>query len=756
MNDDRVLGNDTKLAETMAAGETRGRWIGLGLLNNLSAVVSLVTGLVMVPVMLAGLGGTEYGYWIVIVSLAGLVMSADLGLGLIVTREVGRTELGGASSRLARAAGGALLLFGAAGAMVMIALGVAASRTEMLSAGHMGLGGTIFALVGVALFMDQAAQYSIAVMAGRMRFGLANLVLGGGVVLRAVLVVAAIVLHDGLVAVAAAYALGAALNAALAGAAAQRVDRAHWLGRVLLDLRILRPQVRFGAATLVATLAGAVLWHVHPVLIAALVGPAAVVAFHVGMRLPMLVSEMNWRTTEVLFSAVSAADRGSLPDPRLSLALSTGVRWLTLVVLPLAVIGGMLATSILTVWLGAVPPGAETVMRLGLVVVMLDAWSVAATQVLWGLGRPVRTAAVTVVAATLAIGLNMAWLPALDILAAPLAIMVGLTLVAVVNLRAAASAAGAELGRVLLRDVGSLLPAGAAAAAGTLLGLRLAGDGHLARLLLGVLIGVVAYVVAIRYTASVAEERAFVKRAMRGVSGTSQQAVGALRARLKSVAALRSAWYLLLVLRRRLAYRSARTSASLDQLFDGTPDPWRYHSPEESARHAIAVSLLDRVAAQGSLRRVVEIGCAEGVFTESLAPRCDSLLSLDVSEAALGRARKRRNWGVTVTFARFDLLREEIPGPCNTLVVMDVLTYFESVPQLRAIREKLVAALEPGGWLLVGDVRQTDVYETSWWGRRLLCGGYWISEFIAAHPGLRLVDSAETDTHVFRLLMKGS
>jgi len=589
-----------------------------------------------------------------------------------------------------------------------------------------------------------------------MRFGLANLVLGGSVVLRALLVVAAIAWRGDLVAVATAYALGAAVAAALASAAVRRVDPGHRVGRVLFDLRVLRPQLQFGAATVTATVAGALLWHVHPLVIGALLGPAAVVGFYVGMRLPMLVSEMNWRTAEVLFSAVSAADRGPARNPRAPLALSTGVRWLTLIVLPVAVIGGILAPSLLAVWLGDVPPGAVAVLRLGLVVVLLDAWSVAATQVLWGLGRPLRIAVVTVLAAGLAIALNLALLPRLGVLAAPLAIMIGLGLVAGISLRSAATVAGATFGRVLARDIGSLLPAGAAGGVGALLGVQLAGESDLARLTLGALMGLMFYAVAIRHTASVVEEMTILKHALRGASGSLQHGLSWLRAKAKTVAPLRSAWYLLLVLRRRLAYRSARTSASLDQLFDRSPDPWRYHSPEESARHAIAVSLLDRVAAQGSLRRVVEIGCAEGVFTEYLAPRCDSLLSLDVSQAALERARRRRDWGGWVSFARFDLLGDALPGPFSALIVMDVLTYFESVAQLRAIREKLVAALEPGGWLLVGDVRQTDVYETSWWGRRLLCGGYWISEFIAAHPALRLVDSAETDTHVFRLLMKGS
>jgi hypothetical protein len=85
---------------------------------------------------------------------------------------------------------------------------------------------------------------------------------------------------------------------------------------------------------------------------------------------------------------------------------------------------------------------------------------------------------------------------------------------------------------------------------------------------------------------------------------------------------------------------------------------------------------------------------------------------------------------------------------------MDVLTYFQSRAELRVIRAKIVDALDPGGWLLVADVRQRDIYESAWWARALLCGGYWICEFMAEDERLERVAEAGTATHVFRLLRR--
>jgi 2-polyprenyl-3-methyl-5-hydroxy-6-metoxy-1,4-benzoquinol methylase len=282
----------------------------------------------------------------------------------------------------------------------------------------------------------------------------------------------------------------------------------------------------------------------------------------------------------------------------------------------------------------------------------------------------------------------------------------------------------------------------------------LAGDDAIMRVFLGGAAGMAAYLLAVRLTAAVAEERKLLKSGLVRSAGQLRAVLRPLRASVKRFAPLRSAWYLGIVLHRRLTYRSATTSASLDRLFEESPDPWRYDAPAERNRHAIAEEFVARIAVADGLARVMEIGCAEGSFSERLAPRCGSLLSLDVSTAALERARRRRDWGEAVRFARLDLLTDSIQGRFTTIVVMDVLTYFESVGQLRVIREKLVGALEPHGWLLVGDVRQSEVYESSWWGRALLCGGLRICEFVAAHRELELVASLETDTHVFRLLRK--
>jgi hypothetical protein len=85
---------------------------------------------------------------------------------------------------------------------------------------------------------------------------------------------------------------------------------------------------------------------------------------------------------------------------------------------------------------------------------------------------------------------------------------------------------------------------------------------------------------------------------------------------------------------------------------------------------------------------------------------------------------------------------------------MDVLTCIRRPGRLRRAYDKLISGMRPGGLLLAGDFRYDRRLESSWWRKRLLHGGKWVIEALAAHPGLVTVKKASTETHVFALLRK--
>lgn len=226
-----------------------------------------------------------------------------------------------------------------------------------------------------------------------------------------------------------------------------------------------------------------------------------------------------------------------------------------------------------------------------------------------------------------------------------------------------------------------------------------------------------------------------------------------LRGALKRIVFLRSAYHLFLTLPI-FIQDEERSYTVFQRLFASQSDPWNYNDSANRERFLLLSQMLDRVRGESKFRRAVEIGCAEGVFTELLAPRCESLLALDFAPLALERARKRSSETPHLRFESFDLRRDRLSGPFDLIVVTDVLGCIHRPSVMRAVRSKIVDALDPGGFLLFGDVRQSEAIECAWWSEPLVRGGTRILQFLARHQSLALVESADTKTHVFALLRK--
>jgi 2-polyprenyl-3-methyl-5-hydroxy-6-metoxy-1,4-benzoquinol methylase len=215
-----------------------------------------------------------------------------------------------------------------------------------------------------------------------------------------------------------------------------------------------------------------------------------------------------------------------------------------------------------------------------------------------------------------------------------------------------------------------------------------------------------------------------------------RRAYRTVRGRLRHAGPLRSGWYAGLAVRDLLADRWRR-AASFELEFARSTDPWGYASDAENTRHRVALELVDGAACGRRWVRALEVGCAEGLFTEVLAARCDSLLATDFAPLALQRAGKRCAALLHVQVQRWDVRSSNTPGRFDLIVAMDVLSTIHRPHALAGIRGELVDALEPGGVLLLGDVRMNDVFENAWWSRHFLRGGKWIISFFGEHPLLK-------------------
>lgn len=138
-------------------------------------------------------------------------------------------------------------------------------------------------------------------------------------------------------------------------------------------------------------------------------------------------------------------------------------------------------------------------------------------------------------------------------------------------------------------------------------------------------------------------------------------------------------------------------AATFDALFARDADPWAFETSEYEKRKRAAT-----IAALHGARfsRALEVGCASGVLTAELAPFCDRMLAIDVSERALAIARRRITPDAAVEFARAEVPREWPTGAFDLIVLSEVL-YFLSAEEIRETSQKASECLAAGGLCLL-------------------------------------------------------
>jgi SAM-dependent methyltransferase len=133
-----------------------------------------------------------------------------------------------------------------------------------------------------------------------------------------------------------------------------------------------------------------------------------------------------------------------------------------------------------------------------------------------------------------------------------------------------------------------------------------------------------------------------------------------------------------------------------EQLFRNNIDPWSYTT---SGFEAFKRAVLLRACGCRTYGRGLELGCAIGVTTRRLAPRCLRLLAIDSSPTALAEA-VRRNAGTSGLTFRKCLLPSEMPrGPFDLIVVSEI-AYYLSGRMLDDLLKRLFDEAAPGARLV--------------------------------------------------------
>ncbi|WP_207208482.1 class I SAM-dependent DNA methyltransferase [Nocardioides glacieisoli] len=135
---------------------------------------------------------------------------------------------------------------------------------------------------------------------------------------------------------------------------------------------------------------------------------------------------------------------------------------------------------------------------------------------------------------------------------------------------------------------------------------------------------------------------------------------------------------------------------ALDRVHRDSDDPWDVDSSYERRKRALTLAALPRE----HYGRALEVGCSVGALAVDLATRCDHLLALDASPAAIDLAR-RRTAEVEHVDVRLARIPAEWPDGRFDLVSISEVGYFLAPEELAEVVVRVRDALTDDGHLLL-------------------------------------------------------
>ena len=185
-------------------------------------------------------------------------------------------------------------------------------------------------------------------------------------------------------------------------------------------------------------------------------------------------------------------------------------------------------------------------------------------------------------------------------------------------------------------------------------------------------------------------------------------------------------------------------------------DPWRLSSSDwELGRHRLQLRLIGDF--RPDAREILEIGCAQGVFTSMLASTFVSarILATDISTRAIGLA-KQRTYPSNVTFFQSDILTYIFkipPAHYDVIVISEVIGHLRNrIPpkKLREFLHELVGKLAANG-ILVTSNRTTFEPIRPVWKRVIgaLAGGSPYRESLGSYTDFLRSIMVEVSSRVF-------
>lgn len=710
-----------------------------GLVNTTAYLVSSIAGMVLVPVLFSGLSREVYGIWIAALAVQYSAAFLTGGIGRGVAHEVAMA-VSGARSDFVSIASIAYASIGLVGGLVIAFAGLPLSTGLRVSSQNLATAHLIFCFVGVGFAGDQLQSLGLEILTGLRNFVTINAITTISVLVRTAGII--IVLRFGASAVVLAGLHASVCLATGTAAYAQAIRIApHFAARVVkLEWKSVRRQFGFSMASQFAAGVTSVLWRSAPFLLGFLKGPTAIVPYEIGAKFPMSVSSISWQAADVLFPAASEY-HGEREHAKTRQLLDFGTRGVLLFAVPLCIALFVLAPMLLATWIKGSSSDAVLILRLTTVAVLLDSAATASIQVIWGYGRVQTASLITFFSAAAGVISALCLVPFYGAPGAAAGIAAGVSLSSVLFLFASAGETGLSPLRIL-KPAGKSLTLPAILETGFfLICITLHRSSSWTYLISCVVTGLVIYASAFYAWSANPIEKKIVAGVFVSVSNSLYNLYRDFRRILERVPVLRIAILYTVEAKNTLLDSSNRDRKAVELLYSRQHDPFGFNRELEQYRFERAIDFVRRAADGTRFPLVLEIGCAEGMFTRLLAPWCESLVAVDLSPIALERAKRACSDLSNIEFAEWDVRQDPVDGPFNLIVATGVLEYILRPSTLKDAKDRITAGLASHGYLLLGNTVTAEAVEDTWIGKKLI-RGTWVNDLFANDPRYELIDSS--------------
>jgi trans-aconitate methyltransferase len=134
-----------------------------------------------------------------------------------------------------------------------------------------------------------------------------------------------------------------------------------------------------------------------------------------------------------------------------------------------------------------------------------------------------------------------------------------------------------------------------------------------------------------------------------------------------------------------------------EDLYQADQDPWQFETSDyEAQKYQTTINALPKQRYTNAF----EIGGSIGVLTALLAERCDSLLSVDVSEIAQQNAIARCQHLPQVSF-KIAQIPQDYPDQMFDLTLLSEVGYYLNWDDLKKTQQLIIEHLAIGGHLLL-------------------------------------------------------